>query len=268
VESVSLRAIFANQDLELPILELNMSIRSLIIALVLAGLAFPATTEIGFAQVLTPPAPLENQAPVKVQFKGIVTQQKKYSFDVKTEDRDYQVKLAPGATLILRLNKPTYDFSNRIVKVVRVAPGGNEQAASDSDAEPGRVSYPLPETLFVEAKFEHVRQMQRIMQARVKRINNYSLTEKDPGAGLPTETTLRIGGQLLPADDPAVAKLKVDAEEFAVMLGQRGATLSGFNILDLPADSTEVFVWGFMGDDDVVSAERIEFQPIVVRHQQ
>ena len=105
--------------------------------------------------------------------------------------------------------------------------------------------------------------MQRIMQAKVKRINNYVLMAKDPGAEMPTETTLEIRGQLLPADKPTTAILKVNDEEFPVMLGHRNATMRGFNILDLRPQSTEVFVWGVQGEDNIVSAERIEFQPIV-----
>ena len=233
------------------------------IVLYFAGFAIAAGPGIGHAQVLTPPEQVETKAPVKVQFSGIVSQQKKYSFAVKADDRDYQVKWNPGATLTLRLNKPAYDFPNRTVKVVRVVSSSDEKTGNASATEPGRISYKLPKTLFVEAKFEHVRQMQRIMQAKVKRINNYALSAEDPGAEMPSETSLRIRGQLLPSDEAGIAKLKVNTEEFPVMLGHRGATMSGFNILDLEPDTTEVFVWGVLAEDAVVSADRIEFRPIV-----
>lgn len=241
-----------------------MSIQHLTIALCLAGFFFAAGTELAHGQVLTLPAPAESNT-VKTQFSGIVSQQKKYSFTVKSGDRDYEVKLAPGTKLILRLNKPTFDFTDRTVRVLRVVTGSNEQVENES-AEPERMSYQLPEALFVTAKFEHVHQMQRIMQAKVKRINNYVLMPKDPGAEMPTESTLQIRGRLLPTEQADIAQLKVNDEEFAVMMGQRGATMSGFNILDLPVESTEVFVWGITEDDGVVSAERVEFQPIVVKN--
>ena len=240
-----------------------MFIRNLFIALCLSGFVVTAHLGIADAQVLTPPEQPETKTPVKLQFTGLVTQQKKYSFDVKAVDREYQVQLAPGATVALRLNKPTYDFENRIVRVVRLEPGLDEQHPNASASEPARSSYPLPEKLFVEAKFEHVYQMQRIMQAKVKRINNYVLLAKDPGAEMPTETSLQIRGQLLPADQATTTKLKVNDEEFPVMLGQRDATMQGFTIVDLHPRRTEVFVWGVMGDDNVVIADRIEFQPII-----
>ena len=249
----------------MPLAILNMFSRLVTTVLYLAVFAIAACADVVSAQVLTPPERVAITESAKVHFEGVVSQRQKYSFQVKAKDRDYQVKLAPAAKLTLRLNKPNYDFLNRTVKVVRVIRSSDEETKTALAREPGRKSYQLPETLFVDAKFDQVRQMKRIMQAKVKRINNYVLMPTDPGAELPTEKSLRISGQLLPADEGAVALLKVNDEQLPVMLGHRGAKMTGFNILELKPHKTEVFVWGELGTDNVVTADRIEFQAIVTK---
>lgn len=105
--------------------------------------------------------------------------------------------------------------------------------------------------------------MQRIMQAAVKRINNYQMSPADFGSQMPTEKSKQISGQVVADEASGGAKLVIDKEEFSVMFGHRGGELGGFTILDLKPKTTEVFVTGSIGSDNTVIAERIEFRPVV-----
>ncbi len=235
--------------------------RSALTSLIAAPI-FILMTVPGFGQVLTPPDKTESQQLTPIKIEGVVSDQKKYSFIVKSKDQRYVVKPTPNAVFTLRMNKPIFDFPNRQVRVLK-SNSSLESEQAESKGTPGRVAFELPETLYVVSRFEHAQQMQRVMTSKVKRINNYLLTSQKMGDIHPSEDQLFIGGELSPGTEATVAKLVIADKTYSVMLGHRKASMTGFSIADMQPQDTEVYIWGQVDADNSITAHRIEFRPIV-----
>ena len=214
----------------------------------------------GVGQVLTPPEKTEVVATKAVSIEGVVSEQKKYSFRVKTGDKEFVVKPTANAIFTLRMNKPIYDFTNHRVRVLKSISAFGSQL--DSAKKPGRVTFDLPQQLYVISRFDNPQQMERVMGQKVKRINNYLLASQHNGDVHPNESQMLIGGQLTPGGETTVANLKIEDKTYSVMLGHRNASMTGFSIIDLKPLATEVFVWGNSDSEGNVLANRIEFRPI------
>ena len=222
-------------------------------------LACFATTGVG--QVLMPPEKTDVVATKVISIEGVVSEQKKYSFRVKSKNKEFVVKPTANAIFTLRMNKPIYDFPNHRVRVLKsISELDSEQL--DPGKKPGRVAFDLPQNLYVISRFDNPQQMERVMAQNVKRINNYLLASQHNGDVHPNQSQMLIGGQLSPGVETTVANLKIDDKVYSVMLGHRNASMTGFSIIDLKPSTTEVFVWGNADSEGNVLANRIEFRPI------
>lgn len=185
----------------------------------------------------------------KTVLLGSVIEVKKYSFVVDVGDGKHTVKLAKGVRLERRLNKP--QFKPQARKLLVLLPG--------TEDVPAREEIRLPEDLFVRVKFAHQNQLERVMSAEPKRLNNYQLspTPFDPVGQEPVVT-----GQLVLGEDGGHYRLKTpDALEHNVILGQQNASMGGFTIQDLKPMTTHVKVEGVKTRDAVV-ANKAVFWPV------
>ena len=219
-----------------------------------------ASADVTCGQVLTPPETQTSATLEKVKLQGVVSESRKYSFRVNTSDGKYEIKPTENAVVTLRLNKPYYDFQKRQVKVVKSMASIDSRTAPESQP---RAIFDLPEEVYFVSRFEHATLFNRVMGKKIKRINNYLLTAEDPGDIHPSEKQLVMGGELVAGNKPNSATIKIGDKTYEAVFGQKKAFLTGFNIVDLRASETEVFVWGKVDSAGVVWAHRIEFQPIV-----
>lgn len=209
----------------------------------------------------TPPVDnSETSVTAEQQIEGIVTGRKKYSFTVSHDGKQYTVKLAEGAPVGLKMNKPWYDWKHDQVVVDAVAyPEGT------SLHSPKRVAVKLPaKELYLISRFSDLDQMDEVMSANVKRINYYLVTPHDPGEHLPTDDQPFIAGALAIQKNQQV-RLKVNDQSLRIRLGFRYATMNGFSIAQLEPNKTHVFLSGVSGENEnEIIASRILFHPIEV----
>lgn len=206
------------------------------------------------------PSNVESNAPAEVLIEGLVTECKKYSFRVKQGETEFDVKLANGAPVALKMNKPWYDWKNEQVVVDAVAFPNDAELSSTK-----RVAVKLPSpNLFLVSRFSDANQMSQIMAANVKRLNFYLITPEDQGQHLPTKDQPYISGSLSIQKNQQV-RLQVDDQFIPVRLGFRYATMSGFSIMELEPDKTQVFIAGVPGtNENEIVASRVLFQPVRV----
>lgn len=185
----------------------------------------------------------------QITLYGNVVEVKKYSFVIDAGDKKHTVKLAKGVKLELNLHKPLYKPQNK--KLLVLLPG--------TDDNPVREEIQLPEKLFVRVKFAHQNQMNRIMSASPKRLNNYQLS---PNPFPPAGQELAIAGQLVVGQEEDRYRLKTpDAIEHDIILGQHDASMVGFSIHDLKPMTTQVKVKGVLKPDAIIASKAV-FWPI------
>ncbi len=189
----------------------------------------------------------------QVRVDGIVTGRRKYSFTLKGLERDYEVFVPNGTVIGLRLTRPSFDWPNhQLLLTIPIS-------AVDGDAANNKVfKFPLPKPLILTAIFDGSDQKQRAMGADIKRINKFALSsETSPNLKSP----LVLQGEVLPGEDGETLQLKTDSASHKIILGRRHGTLSGFSILDLKPNITDVFVTGEF-DGEKLYADSIEFAPV------
>lgn len=203
--------------------------------------------------------PVAGDRPAIVKIEGLVTERKKYSFKVKQGDTEYVVKLANGAPVGLKMNKPWYDWKNARVVVDALA------YPTDDRVKPKRVAVKLPsEELYLISRFDTEDQMKSVMATNVKRINFYLITPEDQGQHLPTKDQLYLSGELKVQKNRQV-RLDVEDQSFPIRLGFRLATMNGFSIAQLEPNKTQVFIAGVAGqNENEVVASQVLFQPVRV----
>ena len=206
------------------------------------------------------PANATLSVPTEVRIEGLVTDRKKYSFKVKQGEKEYDVRLASGAPIGLKMNKPWYDWKNKQVVVDEVSfPGEPESRANK------RVAVKLPAAkLFLISRFSDVDQMTQVMAANVKRLNFYLITPEDQGQHQPTKESPYISGALTIQKNQQV-RLILNDQSIPVRLGFRYATMNGFSIMQLDPNKTQVFIAGTLGaNENEIVATRVLFQPVRV----
>lgn len=206
------------------------------------------------------PPSVETNATSEVLIEGLVTERKKYSFKVKQGDTEYDVKLASGTPIGLKMNKPWFDWKHDQVVVDNV-PFPNDAELKSTK----RVAIKLPaKDLFLISRFSDAEQMTQVMSANVKRLNFYLITPKDQEHHLPTKDRPYISGSLSIQKNQQV-RLNVDEQSMPIRLGFRFATMNGFSIMQLEPDKTQVFIAGVPGENENdVIASRVLFQPVRV----
>ena len=196
---------------------------------------------------------------VQIEMKGPVVETKKYSFVVKHQEKDFRVKLVPGTSMTLRLNRPYFDFTANEVAVLPSGVSPNDQVV------PTR--YKLPKPMYVSAEFAHVAQMKRIMSSESLRLNQYRLSAGPLPQVLPDEKNLRFQS-LVELDENDKPFVTINGKKRPIILGFRGATLAGQTIIQIKAGSTKAFIWGEIdrnADEHVVTPSRIEFVPMLTK---
>lgn len=200
---------------------------------------------------------------LETQIDGVVTARKKYSFTVSHDGKQTIVKLADGAPVGLKMNRPWYDW-NRHRVVVDAVPFPE----SSDPGTPKRVAIPLPaKELFLISRFKNIEHMESIMSSDVKRINFYLVTPDDPGEHYPTKEQYFIAGALVVEENQPVKnqpiRLQVNDESLLIRLGFQFATMNGFSIAQLEPNTTHVFLSGVAGEnEDEFVASRVLFHPI------
>lgn len=200
--------------------------------------------------------------PQAVQLKGLVTARKKYSFTVKQNRTEYSVKLAPGAPIGLKMNKPRFDWDQDRVVVLPMEYSTDQ--LSEPAVLPKRVALQLPaEELFLISRFDTAFRIQTIMSADVKRINFYLVTPDDPGQHFPTEQQPYLSGPLSLNDQQL--QVKIEDQLLPVKLGVHYATMNGFTINQLEPNQTHVILSGHWSDGATdIEATSVLFRPVVV----
>ena len=228
----------------------------IVIGICVAGIANPS-----FAQTPSTITKTVAIAPKPIQIQGMVTGRKKYSFTVKHGTTEYQVKLADGAPVGLKMNKPWFDWDNEqvVVDAMNFTSGSNPIAATPAK----RVAVKLPaKQLFLISRLGDPAKMKETMSADVKRLNFYLVTPEDPGEHLPTAKEPFISGALSVKDKKT--QVEIDGQTMPVMLGFRYATMNGFSINHLEPNKTQVFLTGVWSDgESEILATRILFEPVV-----
>ena len=193
-----------------------------------------------------------------IQIEGIVTEQLKYSVKIKSGEKEYTVKVANGAPIALKMNRPWFDWKNNQV-VVDVVPWPFDPEAKSTK----RAAVKLPaETLHLITRFADESALQEVMATNVKRINYYLITPTDPGAHYPSESELYLSGKLKIQSNQQV-QLKVDDKTLPVKLGFQFANMNGFSIMNLKPNKTHVSLSGIQGSSsNEIIATRLLFQPV------
>ncbi len=226
----------------------------LILAIAWIGLAIAPAN----CQVLELPS--ANGERVEIKIEGPVVATKKYSFVVKHQDKDHRVKIVPGISMTLRLNRPFFDFAAGEVAVLPI-----EADPEDATVVPPR--YKLPDPLYVSVQFAHEAQMKRIMSGKSLRLNQYRLSAGPLPQVLPREDDLRLQS-LVELDENDKPFITIDGQRRPIVLGFRGATLSGQTIVQIKPGTTKAFVEGEIdrnANDPVVTPLNIEFVPMLVK---
>lgn len=203
-----------------------------------------------------------------VSIEGIVVDQQKYSVTVRTDDKDYQVKLAENATVGLRMNRPFFDWEAGKVFVEALAvdqdpaTAGLELKTDKSKVE--KVGFVLPnQQLFLIAKFRNLAHLKRVMKGKEKRMNYYLLSPEDLGQHEPSKDELFVAGKLTTGKNDAPITLETNQQKHRVRLGFRFATMNGFSIAELKKDQTRVTLTGTIEESTGhLIASSVAFHPL------
>ncbi len=164
----------------------------------------------------------ESTEPEEKLIHGVVIEQKKYSIVVRSGDEEYQIKLPQTAPVFRELLRPSFHLADSMVKFTL--------PCSDPSGDQSKnqvVELPLPETVYLLAKFKTKRNLDAFIEGRNKVVNHYALYS----AALVDRQEHEILGQL--EQDGTGFSLIVDSQRYAIELGGRTSLLSGFSILDL-----------------------------------
>ena len=180
-----------------------------------------------------------------VDLNGFVKSRGKYSFEVDTGTSTHTVKLTKDVAIKLKVASPRIDLEKQqlIIDVI--------------GAEKRFRGYPIPTPLFVKIDFTHQKQIKRIAAQPIKRIADYELMATK--IQLP-DNGLSWMGELKKGESSRKLKLKLEENEYDILLGKRGA-MSGFSITDLKSGVTGVRISGRIGDDGIVQAREVLFWP-------
>lgn len=201
---------------------------------------------------------------------GRIVEQKKYSFSLKVDDEVFQVQVPRGTPISMKLNRPRFDFDKGLVwvapKAADDAKTKPETEASSSPEKPALepVAFHLPQPAFLTTEFAHAAQMKRVMGEATIRLNNYTVLPSDPGAKMPSadDRPIRMSGKLNAADDAGKVRLLIGERQLDVILGHRGAQMTGFSIATLDPNQVSLKVKAAIDEEGILTAETIELIPV------
>lgn len=176
---------------------------------------------------------------------GKVVDRKKYNLVIDDGKAKHKVVIANVGQVMLKLNRPLFDFEKKTVSVV---PDGALQGS--------RKSYPISEPLFFINKFAHARQQERFMSADQKRLADFVISPSRPTK----LQKLEMGGEFKKGTKIREYLLQTSDGKLEVMLGPNGR-LDGLHVTHInPGDWAKVTV---VSIDNQLVARSIEFQPAV-----
>ena len=186
-----------------------------------------------------------------VRVDGLVFEHQKYSFTMRGPDRDFKIVIPNGIPLLMKLTLPEIDFEQKklSVQLLVSAPDGNFQNNL-------RLTYPLPDPVYVMAEFDDKQSMDQVLSQPVREFDKYVLSPQTFPA-----SPFSVYGLLLPGTVPGQFQMKDESGEHPVTLGPRKGLLLGSKVTDLHPHETEVFVEGAFEGDSLV-ASSIRFQHI------
>ena len=216
--------------------------------------------ELADAQIDVREVVAEANSQQAITISGTVTDLKKYSFKISTDDnREYQVRLAPQAPIVLQMNKPWFDWEKDRIVVSSNSPTDLE------NEKPERIAYPVStDRLYVVSQFKNARHMKRMVAKTPLRLSHYLLTLTKQHEHLPTESEHYISGKLTEMGANNSAQLKIGDQKISVLLGHREATIDGFTIQQLLPQTTHVTLTGTIDKNSEIVAQQILFYPISV----
>ena len=180
---------------------------------------------------------------------GLVLDCRKYSFTLQALDQTYQVEIPNGTPMLMKLNRPSFDFDKGTVSTSLML------SAKDGNPENDQVlSWKLPDPTIVTMEFRNAEEKKAIRDQSVPELDRFILTAQpfaDPDQSIAGELQRnRVSGELFLNDQGKV---------FGVKLGSRRGLLAGFSIMDLIPNQTSVWVQG-VRDGDAIVASRIRFE--------
>lgn len=198
------------------------------------------------------------------QVEGVVIERRKYSFVVKQDDQEFEVKVAPDTAIGLRMTKPWFNWEKGLVVVDSAEVAGDSKPDSTTVTKTNvRKAVKLPaEKLFLISRFLEQEQLDFFLETDDKRLNFYLVTPFDPGEHMPTKAKPYISGALSVEADQSV-RLNVEGKAIQVRLGFHDATMNGFTISQLVPEKTRVLLSG-VGSMSArqITARSIVFEPI------
>lgn len=216
--------------------------------LLLNAVAFAWSGSIGLAQ-----------EEVTRKLIGQVSQQRKYSIEIITSD-GYQTIAVPASTPISqRLERPTWDWSNRVIRMELVG------SAQNGDPEKNfQVEVPLPTPLFLEGRFAHQSEFERLWNRSERSVVRYRLTNEPQSPHWPGNGNEVLSGQVIDVGPEGQVELDLTEHRERVKLGDREAVLTGFSIVELLPHQTYVEIEADWQDDRWV-AQNIVFRRVLDR---
>lgn len=185
----------------------------------------------------------------KIEVEGLVTNVKKYSFEVSSEDQTWTVNASKDTAVTLKCSSPRIDFEK---SETWVGIEGNEKKFK-------RYKFKTP--LHIQVQFNHKNQMKRIMSGPVKRFPTYALADKAFTAA-PTRRQIFLTGKLEKGETKRQLKLTTDAGETHQVLLSKNGQWHGFSLNDLRANATRVRINGLANAEKQIDASKILFWPI------
>lgn len=173
------------------------------------------------------------------QIEGAVVNQKKYSIVVATAQGDFEVAIPDSVAVERILVRPRFDWEGSLIRC-ESNPTRKDTQDDEEQAKPAEISIDKP--MFIEGWFAHRNEFERLWGGNKKSLVRYRLTNNPRPPQQPSDDDLRLFGQIMDIDERNEASLQIGDDLYRVRLGDREAFCSGFSILDLRPEDTEVSI--------------------------
>lgn len=173
------------------------------------------------------------------QIEGAVVNQKKYSIVVATAQGDVEIAIPDSVAVERILVRPRFDWDDSLIRCDSNA-ARKEAQDGEERATPAEISIDKP--LFIEGWFAHRNEFERLWGGDKKSLVRYRLTNNPRAPQQPSAEDLRLFGQIMDIDERNEASIQIGDDLYRVRLGDREAFCSGFSILDLRPEDTEVSI--------------------------
>ena len=185
----------------------------------------------------------------KIEVEGLVTNIKKYSVEVTSEDLTWQINVTKDTAMALKCSSPRIDFEKSETWV----------GIEGSDKRFKRYKFKAP--IYIQAQFNHQNHLKRIMSGPVKRFPTFVLAD-EAFTGTPTERQIFLNGKLEKGDTKRQLKMTTDAGDTHPVLLSKNGQWYGFSLTDLRANATRVRINGLINAEQQIDASKILFWPV------